>query len=159
MRRNILSKKPVKFTSTCIYCYSPFSKDTVTTSTLTDAASHPYIVFISMKHRVGPAVFSLLFSFTLGSQYPLVLCGFNVRRSEVVFLQHVCLCVCVSVCDCMQGRGVSSPRQPHSCSLMVNICSCDSFLLGSGGVWGRLTSQSLISSLPSPRGTGGASSF
>lgn len=41
-----------------------------------------------------------------------------------------------TVCVCVQGRGVSCPRQPPSSSPMVNIyihiCSSDSSLWGSG---------------------------
>lgn len=36
------------------------------------------------------------------------------------------MCVCVWVCACVQGRGVSRPRPRHSSSPMVNMCSSDS---------------------------------
>lgn len=44
------------------------------------------------------------------------------KRAKVVFS----MCVCVWVCACMQGRGVSRPRPHHSSSPMVNMCSSDS---------------------------------
>lgn len=62
-----------------------------------------------------------------------------------------------TVCVCVQGRGVSCPRQPPSCSPMVNICSSDSFLWGSG--CGDVEEANLADSdraLPLPSG---ASSF
>lgn len=62
-----------------------------------------------------------------------------------------------TVCVCVQGRGVSCPRQPPSCSPMVNICSSDSSLWGSG--CGDVEEANLADSdraLPLPSG---ASSF
>lgn len=54
---------------------------------------------------------------------------------------------------CVQGRGVSCPRQPPSCSPMVNICSSDSSLWGSGcGDVEEANLADLIRPFPSPQG-------